>query len=152
MRELIRPTLFVVAKVGLSLVVILWGVSQYWSTRTYVSIFVVHTCEFGLAVQFRPRLDLGRYYHTSIVHRTHGKIDKLSPSRWSFGLVKPSPYHPSTKPQAYLFSGIATHKLHGGIGHMIAIRHWLIITIFALFYGVLKWVYRKRGTEVADGE
>jgi cbb3-type cytochrome oxidase subunit 3 len=24
------------------------------------------------------------------------------------------------------------------------LRHWLTITLFALFYGVLKWVYRNR--------
>jgi len=33
-----------------------------------------------------------------------------------------------------------------------AIRHWLVVTIFALFYGVLKWVYRKRGKELAADE
>jgi hypothetical protein len=32
----------------------------------------------------------------------------------------------------------------------VAIRHWLVFTFFALFYGVLKWVYRKRGKAVAD--
>ena len=32
----------------------------------------------------------------------------------------------------------------------IIVSHWLVVTIFALFYGVLKWVYRKRGKAVAD--
>ena len=31
-----------------------------------------------------------------------------------------------------------------------AVHHWFVITLFALFYGVLKWVYRKRGKAVAD--
>ena len=26
----------------------------------------------------------------------------------------------------------------------LALRHWLIVTIFALFYAVLKWKYRKQ--------
>ena len=33
----------------------------------------------------------------------------------------------------------------------IEIRHWLIVTVFALFYGALKWVYRKR-EEVVPAE
>ena len=32
---------------------------------------------------------------------------------------------------------------YGRIPH-VAIPHYLIVAIFALFYGVLKWVYRKR--------
>jgi len=34
----------------------------------------------------------------------------------------------------------------------IAINHRLVVTIFALFYGVLKWVYRKRGKDTATDE
>ncbi len=37
----------------------------------------------------------------------------------------------------------------GGI-RALCCRHWFIVTLFALFYGVLKWVYRKRGKAVAD--
>ena len=29
------------------------------------------------------------------------------------------------------------------------IQRQMIVTIFTLFYGVLKWVYRKRGKELA---
>ena len=32
---------------------------------------------------------------------------------------------------------------------LVAFRHWLIVTFFALFYGVLKCVYRRRGKAVA---
>ena len=35
-------------------------------------------------------------------------------------------------------------------GFAFSIRHWFIVTIFALFYGVLKWVYRKRGRADRD--
>jgi len=35
---------------------------------------------------------------------------------------------------------------------VVQLSHWLIVTIFALFYGVLKWVYRKRGKELATDE
>ena len=31
--------------------------------------------------------------------------------------------------------------------HAMAVRHWLTITTFAMFYGALKWVYRKREVE-----
>ena len=32
----------------------------------------------------------------------------------------------------------------------VSVRHWLVVTFFTVFYGVLKWVYRKRGKAVAD--
>ena len=34
--------------------------------------------------------------------------------------------------------------LSGSGEYCLFIHHWLIVTLFALFYGVLKWVYRNR--------
>ena len=34
----------------------------------------------------------------------------------------------------------------------LRVPHWLVATIFALFNGVLMWLYRKRGKEVAADE
>jgi len=35
-------------------------------------------------------------------------------------------------------------------GIVVTFPHWLVVSLFALFYGVLKWVYRKREKAVAD--
>ena len=48
------------------------------------------------------------------------------------------------------FPGIAT-RWRWPVPWVMA-RHWLVVTIFGLFNGVLMWVYRKRGKELANNE
>ena len=51
------------------------------------------------------------------------------------------------------FSFIALTALHfPRMFATVSFRHWLVVTFFALFYGVLKWVYRKRRKVVAADE
>ncbi len=48
----------------------------------------------------------------------------------------------------FSFGGLTVRR--STVVFVISFRHYLIVTIFALFYGVLKWVYWKRGKVVAD--
>jgi hypothetical protein len=40
--------------------------------------------------------------------------------------------------------GVDWHKEYFNHGIHIVIRHYLVVTSFVLFYGLLKWVYRNR--------
>ncbi|HIF01768.1 MAG TPA: hypothetical protein EYQ63_33410 [Fuerstia sp.] len=113
MRSLIRPTLFMVARMGLSPGIVVWAVSQEYSIGWQLPTYHVITLDNpGWSVAERG------------VPLTFETVGPLSP--------------------------LAQYTLSGGNDHSLgarsaSIRHWLVVTIFALFYGALKWTYRKRG-------
>lgn len=50
----------------------------------------------------------------------------------------------STEPNSWRGLGIAYSRF--GPYFAIRISHWLAVTVFAIFYAALKWVYRMRDT------
>lgn len=136
MRPLIRPTLFTVAKSGLMFALIAWGTSH--SRRFCVSaISVVDRGAFtvlpwsardlfNLGWALTPDSDfLQAAFEEDESHWTTGDVNFVTLANFPGFLAMSETRNKST-------------------AAMISVRHWLIITIFALFYGVLKFIYRKR--------
>ena len=139
MRGLIRPALFWVARLGLLFSVMAWLIGQRW---TVVERWPL---DRNICVAFVDKgWVLSRWTWGAVVDWNF-RIAELSPhdATWSVAV-------PDTN-----IKGVNSYRAVGVVwtrqtnGQSIAIRHWLIVTIFAVFYGVLKWVYRKR-PEVAD--
>ncbi|MCP4781976.1 MAG: hypothetical protein GY903_05510 [Fuerstiella sp.] len=150
MRSLIRPALFMVARIGLVLSVVMWGVGQrmgveasakFANTRaTYVfgDVGVVadvalfdtapsrfHVTEYAVKEGYSPM----KFFDSEI-------LDEIE-SRPTFSVFRSVP-------------GITIITLPAFSTTCVLFHHWLTVTFFAVFYGVLKWVYRKRGKVVAD--
>lgn len=155
MRELIRPTLFLVARLGLFFALVAWIGGQWQETECCIPLS-------------SGQFDLGNCAR-GWIFKHHSR--KQGPG-YSFGAVRePDPVDPlrfgedfflTNMTMDYLFhdpppvavslnvAGVVAGEMWGQ--RFLTTRHWLIITIFALFYGVLKWVYRKRGKELAANE
>ena len=149
MKPLIRPFLFAVARLGLFLAVMAWIVGQWWTI--YSAIPAGH----GLVEIYvgDKSYEVSRWDvlpSTSFNITADRRADSL-PFEVLYTLFR-GELRSDSCGQALLYVGPGFFTAKQGVIDGMSIRHWLIITIFALFYGVLKWVYRKRGTEVADGE
>lgn len=179
MRELIQPGLFWVVRLGLFLSVVVWVVSQWWDVEillhgskhkviaTGLGIVVTDTWDDG----FRFSISSGRLAGHSDPSTPRLFSDKAlqkpddgnsSQSRWGFngiddergwveivdtGTAFVIP-HPLQTKWRLACIGIG----HGLYGRAIILSHWLNVTIFAAFYGVLKWRYRKRGREAMSDD
>lgn len=111
MRELIRPGLFWVVRIGLLLSVVAWIYGQSKTVGIAVNVFSVHCTR-----------------------------DAWTIIRWPF------PRSPFGNKIRFVRLSPASSDDYGAIPHG-AIPHWLIVANFAVYYGVLRWVYRKRGRE-----
>ena len=125
MRSLIRPTLFWVARMGLFLSLATWCIGQSWQGTGHLYGFVGAIDQFGLGASMGPNRGAG-------VNRNS---DYEIVKEFLDGTHVPSKGH---------FIGMAAIALYIGTEWAMAIRHYLVVAIFALFYGMLKWVYRKR--------
>jgi len=130
MRSLIRPALFMVARIGLVLSVVGW-VAEQRDDQWLVWILEHNTTAFS------------------------GSITVASAGYEIFAVATYQfPNVPIIDMSIYdgqrLWNGGGLFIERFGPVMVITIRHWLIVTFFALFYGVLKWVYRKRGKALAD--
>lgn len=127
MRELIRPTLFMIVRLGLFLAVVTWGAGQTWQG-------------FGLAYPIAAAIDKTGVGIAITAENQGWRIvkDRHTPSVLNFlgGVGLPS--------DVSFLSLHVTAFLSGSGRVCFAIRHWFIVTIFVLFNGVLIWVYRKR--------
>ena len=121
MRELIRPALLLVARFGLFLSVVAWVGGQKRAVALVVKVFGLGVSPNAWVVDLKPQP--ATFY-------------------WEIWRVADYPLLVEKHAEAVIRYDTTTHVL--------VIQHWLTFTIFALFYAVLKWVYRKRGTEVAD--
>ena len=157
MRELIRPGLFWMARLGLFLSVVAWGLGQWWHAKAACSFGTTLLSEHGWYVQNSGRT---RKMRLSIV-----PIESVLPSNklvidWRFNRVNAAPIDHEGFLTSVYFNGSSMSEFSGVVvintpflrHWSISTRHWLIVTIFALFYGVLKWGYRKRGTEAVRDE
>ena len=136
MRELIRPALFLVARVGLFLSLLAWSLGHMWQGVGVVYGFAGVLDQTGIGVGLDRKST-----RTAIIPRAG---ETMTTQQFLDG-VHSRPGDWGLRLHVIAFNVRASEAA-------IAMQHWLIVTIFALFYGVLKWVYRKRGTEVADGE
>ena len=144
MKNLLRMSLFIIARAGLCLAVVAWIAGQWWSIEsvgdfTAASAFFF-TGQAGIIVGVTSDDDADWRLDVS---------EKQSPVMWVFAYNAPENSELAKQITfAEPFSGLALISDSRTIG--AAIRHYLVVTFFALFYGVLKWVYRKRGKAVVD--
>ena len=143
MGSLIRPALFMVARIGLVLSVAAWVVGQ-WRFINFRIPVMHYTCkielgDLGCVFAFGNMVPANRFrVYTSLPRETGSLFDLVN----------------------YLDGYADGHAARSidGIGAVLTRpaevwcfwHHWINVTLFALFYGVLKWVYRKRGKTVAD--
>ena len=116
MRPLIRPTLFAIARLGLFLAVVVWIVSQWWS----------------VSISYGDTAYVSRDGLTFIYDQ-----DSVYPSSVTVNIE----YVGNLEPW---FSNVVHVEQPTVMVGFLSFRHWFIVTAFALFYAVLKWVYRER--------
>ena len=124
MRELIQPTLFIIARTGLFLAVVLWVVGQWWHKMGvfYGAVGVLDNA--GVAVGFQlSYVPFCNTYNRTLVDSFLNAADLKAPRYFSLGAV-----------------GFYIQPQSG----CLAVRHWLIVTIFAAFNIVVHFIYRKR--------
>lgn len=134
MRSLIRPGLFWVARIGLFLAVVAWIVAQSWMVQGSITGPNAVLCPSGFAITLDADSDPWIESLPTDFSHVH-QLDNC------FSVDPKGDYRETF--QSY-FPGVAytTHLVPFGGSKILTIRHWLIVTMFALFYGVLKWVYR----------
>jgi cbb3-type cytochrome oxidase subunit 3 len=155
MRDLIRPTLFILARLGLFLAVVAWIVGQWWQVTCALPV-----SSDGVAVWICARgwvLEYGEFASESELRfdfrPEYGQLDGLvfgEEFKFSENAFGNKALAEVADSRSVNVAGVVFGQSWGITD--LAIRHWLIVTFFALFYGVLKWVYRKRGNELAADE
>ena len=134
MKNLLRMSLFIIARAGLCLSVVAWVMGQWWTGTVHVigdgrslrvdtarSIFF-HMVSFGSSPMPTVEFDL-----------------MPGPLVWELG-------NDNSEGVTFVqLPGLCVEFDNDGEWLLGQLRHWLTITLFVLFYGVLKWVYRKRG-------
>ena len=125
MRSLIRPALFTFVRLGVFLAVVAWVVAQWYQVefRNTRVFFAVQLNSAGWLVSELPLFIGGPPTST---------LD-TDPDSFQAVALKPS--------QIDAFGISAEFR---SLTRYLLVRHWLIVTVFALFYAVLKWVYRER--------
>ena len=133
MRPLICPVLIAVARLGLFLSVVAWIVAQWRIANVMIDVPGTHVVQVVVAPEGIVVCDLFPYdVSTNISLRLfhRGTVQHL--------------FAPSRKNITYSVSfGGLVYGTHSAF-RFVSFRHWLIITAFALYYAVLKWVIRKR--------
>ena len=137
MRQLIRPTLFLVARLGLFLTVAAWVIGQWWEIRiqtqwpTEIRVVTNHPGWVIVSDKdaYTDDASLGSTNNRTLVI---GCIDEL---------------YTAFEPPTWLDVG---HRLPGMFFRQyrncssLSVRHWLIVAVFTLFNLGLHLIYRKR--------
>ena len=135
MKNLLRMSLFIVARAGLFLAIVAWIVGQWLTGGGTCPLGVVLVCDSGWICAVDH--DLRFAWEFSVAPTQAGDLN--------LHFVKPPK---SNRRIGFSLCGVTGWRTI--VKTSVSIRHWLIVTFFALFYGVLKWVYRKPGRVVVD--
>ena len=139
MRSLIRPMLFMVARLGLFFALVAWIASQWWSVDAQVGpddlclTLVVLPDFVGGGIESNVR--------SNRIEVESVEAGKGPPSIFNQDFIQRKRQQPGCFAILLPPGVILGYDTSRGIA--VAIRHWINVTLFALFYGVLKWVYRK---------
>lgn len=135
-----------IARLGLFLSVVAWGVGQWRETKCCIPFS-------------RGQLDIGNCARGWIFeHHSHSQM-----SGFSFGVVRDRdpvdslrfgedyPMTMDLMESGYLLpvpASISTNVAGVVVGEVwgqrfLTLRHWLVVALFALFNGVLMWLYRR---------
>lgn len=136
MRALIRPTLFMIARLGLFLAVVAWGTSQELQFELRSTSGASKTTG-GLNSQGWYAVCDGPYLAATFPEMSSGPFDEFYEGLWFEIPVA----IPGIFDRVYSLLGLT---ITTGPLKVISARHWLLVSIFALFNGVLMFIYRKR--------
>ena len=135
MRSLVRPCLFAIARLGLFLAVTAWVIHSLrpvvwwqWNVPGYSWVpadTVVLMNSDGLFCKYRYGSEFSQ-----IALFLSGEDDGQEHT---------------------VFDALGVRIVDDGQDRRIVIRHWLIVAVFALFYAVLKWVYREQKEQAESG-
>lgn len=151
MRELIRPAFFLVARLGLFLSVAAWIAGQWWTplldvNRTGLCRLSFSFEQTGWAISnLTPSRQDPQWLEIK-------RNDRRPPHYWVLWVSEPV----ETIRQLVEPEQIAETDMFGIVyGHHsvfwgLTIRHWTVVSFFALSCGVLQWACRKRGEEVVQ--
>ncbi len=125
MRRLIRFALFVVARLGLFFAVVSWVLGQWWA--------------FSAAVPFQKRtLSIACYDGAWGLNTIAFRISEP----FSLRVLRPDDFHSEELDSTITDIAPGISYEDAGIFTSLSFRHWLVISSFALFYGVLKFAGR----------
>lgn len=147
MRELIRPTLFLIAQLCLFLAVITSAAGQWWVVRASGGY-----AGSGYSVVVGSKRVIGSIDNGPVFWMI--SVERTTPDDLSMSGFDPDPDSMSDLRQRVPCEFLATPGLtvllvpDWGVAQ-VTIRHWLILTSFALFYGALLWGYRNPKTRRA---
>ena len=119
----------VMARTGLFLSVVAWVVGQWWV--------------IGISCSWRGGEFGGTLFHCGWAGMVTVPIG--IPTQIRHGVTERDDMYAD-------FFNSSVYLEREGSGMSIAVRHWLIVTIFVTFYALLKWLYRKREREGAGDD
>ena len=138
MRSLIRPALFAVARLGLFLSVVAWVVGHWWEVEIAGLCGSATMTWPGHLISFHTE----GWYPFEVTCTERPQIKSWQSFGESFDLFE----------ERCALPGVGFMPQSTSVMGMLSIRHWLVVTIFAVFYGVLKWVYWERGRKAVGDE
>lgn len=152
MRELIRPGLTTVARLGLFLSLAAWFVGNGWVGTIAIPFGAGHVAT-GLGAHGW----FAGYFRSATSFNT-----RFSPSSEKYNAGAYFGEQLPEEARAFItahsngeFLGMRSTKFNANVGRFgdaISIRHWLVVTIFAAFYALLSWVCRKHEPEAVGDE
>lgn len=138
MKALIRPTLLTLARLGLFLAAVAWVVGQWWTIELFVDLPGKQQLWTVVAPEgiVQSRLNFKGSGPVTLQIESAGNEPT---SQW----FEPYDTNWGSQPR-YVFQGGGFVYATNYEYFLTSFRHWLIVTVLALFYGVLKWVYRRQ--------
>lgn len=166
MRDRIRPTRFMIARLGLFLAVVAWIVGQCWlievemptsgsttefgfgRSAAYVGINTESEVETLRGTCQKPEHSAENHW---LADEWEGLFPRIEVNEMRKFLIAHAPVLKARRDAEEIVSTSAC-VVWGGENPGVRIHHWLVVTIFAFFNGVLMWLCRKRGKETAADE
>lgn len=147
MRALIRPTVFMIARLGLFLAVAAWIAGQ-WQSVSFLLPLPVGMARTELTADNWQCWHLSKRFNVSMTElvRTRQSSTATITADERFKLMWQIERIESIKVQRATGGNIpASNPIETPTPDSeIHLAHWLIVTIFALLNGVLMWAYGKR--------
>jgi hypothetical protein len=139
MRNLIRMSLFILARLGLFFPALTWTFSL-WQHVTYIAPSPGGTIAVGLHSRGLVFVRTERLVPSAF---EFSSPDESNIADWAF--EEPRWRHPDfgTRLNYGFVCGGSVYAGYSGL-NLVAVQHWLLVGLFALFYVSLKLFYRNR--------
>lgn len=135
MRPLVRPALFVVARLGLFLAVLAWTVGQWMAQPLLVvGVFCAEIAEEGVAFH---------YVHGGTAGWTNLHVGDAGLEIERAWLFRHPPENPMLGGDTWGYSLAGITVLRSYYDLSLAFRHWLTISSFFTFNLLLHFIFRK---------